>query len=148
MTVDRYEPELGQAIFGNPTGDHALPAMVSLAFEGIRGDIEIAYWNRFQREFEPGLPLVKGEIPGIAWRPYWWGDEDAPEASLPNLTFEDVEIRWYKHFGRGMSCNVEMTPDRWFAFIARMKHHISRISMDHIGTVDDGDDGSIGKVDD
>lgn len=28
----------------------------------------------------------------------------------PNFSYQGVEIRWYKHPGRGMSSNVEMTP--------------------------------------
>ena len=32
---------------------------------------------------------------------------------LPNFKFEDVEIRWYKYTGRGMSTNKVMTEKEW-----------------------------------
>lgn len=41
--------------------------------------------------------------------PYWWGDEDALEAYQPNFQCGDIEIRWYKYIGRGMSVNRAVT---------------------------------------
>lgn len=41
--------------------------------------------------------------------PYWWGNEDAPEAYEPNFQCGDLEIRWYKYIGRGMSVNHAVT---------------------------------------
>lgn len=54
----------------------------------------------------------------MSYRAYWWGDEDAPDGALSNLAIDgdDVEVRWYKYPGRGMSVNRPMTPADWIAW--------------------------------
>ena len=105
--------ELGQLIYGNPTGDYACPEWVNALVEEIISEIWRVYWNANQREWNK---LDDPQIPGIEFRPYYWGD-DPVEAGKPNLKHGDIEVRWYKHPGRGQSLNVEPTPERmigWF----------------------------------
>ena len=54
-------------------------------------------------------------VPGLTLRPFWWGDDAAPELALPNFAFGGVRIWFYKYWGRGMSCDVDWTPDGWIA---------------------------------
>jgi len=35
------------------------------------------------------------------------------EIEIPNFTFDGVELRWYKYFGRGMSLNCHKTEKQW-----------------------------------
>lgn len=63
-------------------------------------------------------------IPGIEFRPYYWGD-DAVEAAKPNLKHGNVEVRWYKHPMRGSSLNVEAQPNviiPWFESVVAAVH--------------------------
>lgn len=158
----------------------------------IKAELERVYWNWNQRDFEEhDWQFV--EIPGFAWRRYFWDDCDCgadspvhakdcdtqtkqrewvsrrikamtdpggsgrmidftpereaaflrtdprpictcgaeaawkprdthlPDCSphLPNLKFEDVEICWYKHPGRGMSTNVSLDERGWRGWLDR-----------------------------
>ncbi len=107
--MKQYKPELGQLCFGNPVGIYELPEYVAAYLDYIYYEIDRVYWNRFQKEREEHW---NPEIKEIEHREYYWGDEKK-EAEKPNFKFKDVEIRWYKHKGRGMSCNKELTTDEW-----------------------------------
>lgn len=118
--ANEYTPELGQAIFGAPTGEYELPRYAEALFSAIWREIARVFWNREQREFD-SRGNDDPKIPGFTVRPYCYDDE-SEEAKLPNFTFGDdfihgrVELRWYKYPGRGMSCNVEWNPDQWVAW--------------------------------
>ena len=115
-----YVPELGQAVFGNQWGEFEAENIGDAAIEHTLREIGRVFWNKNQREWDwhetPGLK-------GIRFQCYWWGDDDAQEASVPNLQIEgsDVEIRWYKHPGRGNTTSRKMSPDDW--------HHWLNLAM-------------------
>lgn len=97
--------------FGNPWGEHACPLWCDALVREILREIARVFWNRNQREWDsredPG-------IPGIEFRPYYWGDDPA-EAAKPNLKHGGVEV--YKHPMRSSSLNVEARADTiipWF----------------------------------
>lgn len=104
-----YEPEIGQAVFGNPTGDYYFPEFAEAFLMYIFEEIRRVFWNKNQREWEN---YEDPKIEGIKVRPYCWG-EDEEEAEKPNFEFNGVAIRWYKYPGRGMSCNKAMNPEQW-----------------------------------
>lgn len=112
--MSEYEPELGQALWGPPSGAFGCPDFVDALLENLLWNIEVSYWNvnqkRWDRLSDPG-------IPGLSYRPHYWGDDES-EAALPNfkLASSRQEIRWYKHPGRGMSCSVDMSNDQWVAW--------------------------------
>lgn len=105
--------ELGQAIFGNPTGDYEISDLGKACLHAVLDEIGRVFWNREQREWNCS---DDPRIPGIEFRPYYWGD-DEQEAALPNLSFAGVEIRWYKHPGRGTTANQAMSPNDWAAWL-------------------------------
>jgi hypothetical protein len=110
-----YTPELGQAFYGCPTEANAMPRYAGALFSEVWRVMGREFGNTNQRTFNP-----RGEddpkIPGFEVRPYWWGDDDAPQANMPNFVFGDVQIRWYKYPGRGMSTNVDWSPLQWVAW--------------------------------
>ena len=128
--------EVGQIIHNNPVGTPT-PDYVDALIEGIRDHLQRTYWNTQQkqwegsrdfdwwtdREREHGLtPLPQG----IEWRHYYnWGgspddaDWDQAQADAPNFSFEGVEIRWYKYFGRSMNANVVWGPVQWVRWYER-----------------------------
>ena len=93
-----------------------MPRYAGALFAGLLDEIRRVYWNVNQKEWESS---DDPKIPGMEWRPYWWGGEEAPEALLPNFKFEDVEVRFYKHPGRNNSTNRELTPEEWASWYER-----------------------------
>jgi len=104
-----YEPEMGQAIFGNPMGFYECPEFVGALLKYLLEEIERVYWNVNQKEWDKNEdPKIKG----IEFNSYYWGDNEE-EGEKPNFKFKSVEIRWYKYVGRGMSLNKEMSEKQW-----------------------------------
>ena len=114
--IDKYDPEIGQAVFGCPTGEydfnsltdaHVIEYMLRIIAYFATGDVTYAS-HPIEDEF-------KNDVFEI--RPYYWGDDDE-EAELPNFKHYEsgLEIRRYKYIGRGMSVNKPTCP-RCFANI-------------------------------
>ena len=112
----RYEPELGQTVFGNPTGKYILPEFAEALLHGALEEIDRVVMNRDQEGWNS---YKDPKMPNIEVRPYCW-NEESEEAIKPNFKFENVEIRWYKHPRRGLSCNVEMEPNQWAEWYERL----------------------------
>jgi hypothetical protein len=104
-----YKPELGQLCFGNPTGEFECPEFVEALIEFILRELERVYWNKHQKEFNVYEPL---KMCKVEYRPYYWGDNKRLKTK-PNLNFKGIEIRWYKHVGRGMTINKKLTEKQW-----------------------------------
>jgi len=104
--------EIGQALFGNPAGEYGFPEYAFALLNHLFTEISRVYGNLNQKDWrylsDPGFP-------GIEVRPYYWG-EDPEDAAKPNFSFGGVEIRWYKHPGRSMSCNLVKTEVEWVAW--------------------------------
>ena len=106
------KPELGQMLFGNPTGSYGMPEYADALVRALLHEISRVYWNRNQKSWDDHADPA---ICGVEFRPYWWGDDEAPEATKPNLKFDhsEQEVRWYKRPGRGTSCTIEWGPLAW-----------------------------------
>ena len=111
---DAYAPELGQLCWGNPWGGFDVGNLGRACVEAVIGEVERVFWNVHQLRCAAMGTVTIG---GVTLRPYWWGDEDDPHAAMPNLELHHyepaVEIRWYKHPGRGTTVNREMSPADW-----------------------------------
>ena len=105
-----------------------------MPMESIRDEISRVYWNVNQKTFYDSSERSWGEhdsdpplgIPGMEWWPYYnWGgspgdpDWDQKAANRPNFSFEGVEFRWYKHFGRSMNVNVVWPAEKWVRWFER-----------------------------
>lgn len=135
--------ELGQILHNNPVG---LPAsdFVDALITSLRSEIARVYWNVNEKAFyDAGPGDIGGDrgwasnpaetrpplgIPGIEWWPYYnWGgipedaDWDQGAANRPNFSFEGVEIRWYKRFGRSMNVNVVWPAEKWVRWFERCR---------------------------
>ena len=117
----KYEPELGQMFFGNQWGNYELPDYVVCLLQGIFDEISRIHWNIYQKGWGDSEEL---DFRGVKVRPYYWGD-DGIEREKPNFEFENVKIYWYKYFGRGMSCNVEMNAEEWVDWFHRCLNAIN-----------------------
>lgn len=128
-----YAPEIGQAIFGAPYSEYQVPAFGESALRMVLDEMERVYGNRYQNR-EPmfgsndGFILPDGALgPDISYRAYDWGDcecgteecQGKCDWSKPNLAYDGLEFRWYKHSRRGLSCNKELTPDEWAKWLQK-----------------------------
>lgn len=111
-----YQPEMGQVLFGAPTGEFDPGALGEACVHAALTRIETCYWNNHQKQWDRH---TDPQIPGLDFRPYWWGDDDATERELPNLQLhgDPLEIRWYKYPMRGGSVNCDMSPAMWAAWL-------------------------------
>lgn len=102
----RFQPELGQAVFGNPWGE----------FE-MGDDVETYATSEIEALIDRvghGKHLDEAVGPDFELRSYVWDEcscdgQGTCKACLPNFRVGDIEIRWYKHPGRGMSVNRPVT---------------------------------------
>lgn len=106
--MSQYQPEFGQAVFGGETEEHEVPEHGKALLLYLLSEVGRVYWNRNQKEWEWSV-MPDPQIPGLQARPYNRVDGDAP----PNFIFGDVSIRWYKHPGRGLSCNQDLDAAGW-----------------------------------
>lgn len=113
--MSQFQPELGQWGFSNtPWGEFEVPDLAHAALNMIRDEISRVDWNETQ-EINPSPFEQGGEAytcSSFTVRPYCWCDgRTHPEGCPPNFTWRNVTISWYKHAGRSMSSNVDLTPD-------------------------------------
>lgn len=97
--------ELGNMLFGNARGEHGVP----------RTDEWEEEITRLCTATDPdydGYPLFY-ENDTFVIRGYWWGDEVAPEAELPNFHHKPsgFKMEWYKYPLRDsyMSDDIELS---------------------------------------
>jgi hypothetical protein len=122
-----YVPELGQAMFGNAWGQHEMSEAASGILEWVMKEIELVFWNVNGKEWDRH---EDPRIPGVIFRAYYWGD-DEQEAQKANFQVEGdpLEIRWYKHSCRGLSTNIEYTPEQWFDWCKRAIETVRRADI-------------------
>lgn len=109
-----YEPELGQWAFGAPTGEFELGELEDWVVSSLRTIATLTKVKELGRNY--GGHAVNFQNGVFEMRNYHWCTESCPpepedcsDAALPNFKSGDVEIRWYKHLGRGVSVNREVT---------------------------------------
>lgn len=103
---------------------------IEALFMAILEEIKRVHWNIYQHTWAPswhGDEVEDPEIDGILFTRYYDGChcEDEPQHrpecrhAKPNFQHEDVQFRWYKYPGRGMSTNKNWTSDEWRAWFTR-----------------------------
>lgn len=106
-----YTPELGQMFFGQQHQHYVVPPIMDAALEAIDAELCRAMWNIHQREYVSPFRNTAAsfkDIPAFQVEAYSW-DEDYEQPW--NFKCGDLEISWYKYLGRGMSANMEISPD-------------------------------------
>lgn len=105
-----YQPELGQMIFGQASKEHSAPAIMDAVLEAIDAELCRAMWNIHQKEYVSPFRNTAAEFKEIGTfqvEAYSW-DEDYEQPW--NFKCGDLEVSWYKYLGRGMSANMEISP--------------------------------------
>lgn len=87
------QAEVGQMIFGNSCGPFGTTPAVDAFVEAILSEVERVFWNVNQRQWDR---YEDPKIPGITFRPYYWGDCDCG--------FEEREAAWSGEHTHGPDC--------------------------------------------
>lgn len=106
--MNEYQPELGQAIFGQPHQRFECPDILDAALVFIRDRLDTILWNNLQQRVESpfGNTGSRFETDGLIVEAYSW-NEDVEQPF--NFKCGNIEVSWYKYLGRGMSVNREVT---------------------------------------
>lgn len=111
VELPEYQPEVGQALFGQPTQQFAVPEIMVSVLERIARVYEMVYWNANQEEIENPFynsgPRCNLKTDVFEVCAYSWTEDDQPY----NFAWRDLRISWYKWCGRGASSNIEITPE-------------------------------------
>ncbi len=129
--MEKYEPELGQAVFGCPTSEFRCPHFIEAGLQYLACEIERVEWNRRQEEFQSPTRNYSTEYKTDAFEmyAYYWGD-DEKLSERPNFKCGDFEIRWYKYAGRGMSMNKEIDANKFFEIMDRCIQSVRKLDVD------------------
>lgn len=104
-----YQPEIGQACFGQPYKEHEVSKLGVAALRAIEAYLDIVMWNRHQKIYVSPFGNNGAEFKNDTFEveSYSWGEEEQPY----NFKWKDVEVSWYKYLGRGTTSNIELTPN-------------------------------------
>ena len=108
-------PELGHMMFGNMAGCHF--PLDREAFEKAFQPLMDAGFDSYG--YYHGEWGFSNDVFSV--QPYWWGDEDAKEASAPNFLYKPtgLEIRWYKYMLRDAYANKNVSIEEMKEIIAK-----------------------------
>lgn len=128
--MSNYEPELGQAAFGQPYKEFIVPEIMDAALQYLRYELGRVRWNNRQQDADDPFG---NEGPGgdydsdvFSVHAYSWSDEAQPW----NFKCGDLEISWYKYMGRGMSANMEITPEMASDVLLKCLSHLRALERD------------------
>lgn len=112
----KFEPELGQAIFGGPTEEYPCPEYLVGLLGALAQEIERVEWNRTQKPYDAPIHNV-GEVydtDKFHMESYCWCDgEKHSDGCPPNFVYHPtgLRVRWYKYLGRGGSMDRIISTD-------------------------------------
>jgi len=108
MSAKPYQPELGQAMFGQPHQAFEVPEIMEAALASISSELDRVMWNIHQEPYDNPFSNSGNRFDCDEFKvhAYSWGDDD----QAFNFAWKDLRISWYKYLGRGMSANQEITP--------------------------------------
>lgn len=96
-----YQPELGQAVFGQPWQPLECPHHLLMALECLSG----LWYELTDNESPFSNSGAVFECPTFRVEAYSWSDEEQPF----NFAWRDLRISWYKYLGRGTTCNRKVS---------------------------------------
>lgn len=100
----------------------------------IKFEVDRKFQERFCRMLDKmgyehyGIPYKDNPMTCFTVRPYWWGDEDAEEAKLPNFEAPQIGLKlwWYKYPLRGSCCTIQFTEE----VMSKLEHIVEEESID------------------
>lgn len=99
----QYQPELGQACFGQPYQEIECPRLVLNVLESLQSAWYVLKGN--ENPFGNTGARFDGEK--FKAHAYSWGDDEQEF----NFSWRDIRVSWYKYLGRSTSINRIMTDE-------------------------------------
>lgn len=127
--MDSFEPELGQAAFGQPYGPHRCPAILRAALDLISKRLEYLVESvlPYETREQWGNPFSNSgntfTCPAFEVAAYSWDEEVKQEW---NFRCGEIRVSWYKHSNRSPSCPEEYSPDQVAAMLDRCLVYIDK----------------------
>lgn len=108
--------ELGNMAFGHSRGAWPIPREPQYEDAIVNALEPLGEFNAWENHIGSACEV----------HPYWWGEEDAPEANRPNLHHfaSGLEVRWYKYPLRDSYASREVSPEEWAAIMAECRASI------------------------
>lgn len=127
--MSNYQPELGQAAFGQPYKERDCPDYVEAALIMIREELERVLHNTTDSNYSNPFDNSGGEFKCEEFEAcaYSWSDDE----QLYNFKWRDIEISWYKYLGRGMSMNKKLTPQVCSTMLTRCLKALLEYEKEH-----------------
>ena len=102
--VDAHE----MVVDTNQASETPLPELACAAIEYLESEISRLYWNKNQEQWESAFRNTGNSYKSSVFsvEAYDWSDEEDG-----TFKWRDIEISWYKNFGRGTYSNKVLTPD-------------------------------------
>lgn len=103
-----YQPEIGQALFGQPYKQYGVPNYLVKALETLDEFLSVKIEKECGHDCSPFSNTGNSykcdvfEVEAYSW------NEDIEQPY--NFKWKDLEVSWYKYLGRGMSMNRETSP--------------------------------------
>jgi hypothetical protein len=106
----KYQPELGQAIFGQPQQELECPDYLVALLRELSTQLDIMQNNNGNKVWNNPFENTGGEFKNSTFEAiaYDWSFEATQKY---NFKWKDLKVSWYKYLGRGTSTNKEVTPD-------------------------------------
>ncbi len=101
--MSEYEPELGQALFGQPSQEMKCDQLTEAALVVLSALLQARDQDAYTPFDNSGSEL---RTTRFHVESYSWGDDPQPY----NFAWRDLRVSWYKYLGRGMSCNRNLRP--------------------------------------
>jgi hypothetical protein len=121
-----YRPEIGQALFGQPSKTYECPSYLEAALRMIRDELDMVetniYGNRYNDVFENSGDSFK--CPVFEVESYSWNENYKQPY---NFKWKDLEVSWYKYLGRGMSVNKKTNPNEVAKMLEDCLNYLNKI---------------------
>ena len=105
--MKRYEPELGQAVFGQPWQQYECPEWLIAMLEYLEKELERVMWNVEQKEYTSPFRNTGNSFRNEVFEVHAYSWNEAEDQAY-NFKWKDVEINWYKYLGRGTTVNQKI----------------------------------------
>lgn len=104
----------------------------------IKEDLDRVWWNVYQKDYDDTPFQNTGNVEGFKTdifevHAYDWGwDYDDRDTPRPvNFKWKDLEINWYKWYGRGISTNRAVTHDELAQMLTECLESLDKWEQEH-----------------
>ena len=105
-----YEPEFGQAIFGQPWQQHEASELLIAALEYLDSELCRVMWNKHQESYDSPFRNTGNSFKNDVFEVCAYSWDDTKEQPY-NFKYNDIKISWYKYLGRGTTINRNISND-------------------------------------